>query len=330
MFIINNNNLLKGVINMNNLKKVGLTALAGALVSVSANAADLSVTGGASLNFAGEEKQTTGNGWTMTNGVTFSASVEQDNGWNITVKQVLNDDDVASNQVFDTRVLTVDMGDSGTLTFSGTGGSSVLNAIDDVTPTAGEESWDDVTGADVIPGGTGGANMFHYSNSSLMDGVTVSASYTPSDGTAEVESSSDYGIKYTGIDGLTVGAAAGTNDAAPTATVDITNMYVTYAMDAFSVGYQTSESDSETANADKDFTAIGISYAVSEEMSVSLNSSTIDYENATLSDQEAMGISVSYVMGSMTLKANHNTVDNIAGAATDDRSGYALSLGFAF
>ena len=315
---------------MNNLKKVGLTALAGALVSVSANAADLSVTGGASLNFAGEEKQTTGNGWTMTNGVTFSASVEQDNGWNITVKQVLNDDDVASNQVFDTRVLTVDMGDSGTLTFSGTGGSSVLNAIDDVTPTAGEESWDDVTGADAIPGGVGGSDMFHYSNSSLMDGVTVSASYTPSDGTTEVESSSDYGIKYTGIDGLTVGAAAGTDDTAPTATVDITNMYVTYAMDAFSVGYQTSESDSETANADKDFTAIGISYAVSEEMSVSLNSSTIDYESATLSDQEAMGVSVSYVMGSMTLKANHNTVDNIAGAATDDRSGYALSLGFAF
>jgi outer membrane protein OmpU len=315
---------------MNNLKKVGLTALAGALVSVSANAADLSVTGGAALTFTGEEKTAKGNGWTMTNGVTFSASVEQENGWNITVKQVLNDDDVGSSRVFDTRVLTVDMGDSGTLTFSGTGGSSVLNAIDDVTPTAGEESWDDVTGADVIPGGTGGGNMFHYSNSSLMDGVTLSASYTPSDGTTEVASSSDYGVKYTGIDGLTVGAAAGTDDTAPTATVDITNMYVTYAMDSISVGYQTSESDSETANADKDFTAIGVSYAVSEEMSVSLNSSTIDYENATLSDQEAMGISVSYVMGSMTVSANHNTVDNIAGAATDDRSGYALSLGFTF
>jgi outer membrane protein OmpU len=314
---------------MNNLKKVGLTALAGALVSVSANAADLSVTGGASLNFAGEEKQTTGNGWSMTNGVTFSASVEQDNGWNITVKQVLNDDDVGSSRVFDTRILTVDMGDSGTLTFSGTGGSSVLNAIDDVTPNAGEESWDDVTGADTIPGGTGGADMFHYSNSSLMDGVTVSGSYTPSDGATEVESSSDYGVKYTGVDGLTVGAATGEDNTAA-ASIDITNMYVTYAMDAFSVGYQTSESDSETANADLDFTAIGLSYAVSEEMSVSLNTSTIDYENATLSDQEAMGISVSYVMGSMTLSANHNTVDNIAGASTDDRSGYALSLGFAF
>ena len=53
---------------MNNLKKVGLTALAGALVSVSANAAELSVTGGASISFAGEEKQTTGNGWSMNNG----------------------------------------------------------------------------------------------------------------------------------------------------------------------------------------------------------------------------------------------------------------------
>ena len=315
---------------MNNLKKVGLTALAGALVSVSANAADLSVTGGVSLNFSGEEKQTTGNGWSMNDGITFKATGELDNGWNVTATQIIDSSDQTLGAVMDTRILAIDMGDSGTLTFSGTGGSSVLAAIDDVTPTAGEESWDDVTGASAIPGGTGGDDMFHYSNSSLMDGVTVSASYTPSDGTNQVESSNDYGIKYTGIDGLTVGLAAGTDDTDPTATLSITNSYVTYAMDAFTVGYQASESDSETANADKDFTAIGVSYAVSEEMSVSLNSSTVDYENATLSDQEAMGISVSYVMGSMTLKANHNTVDNIAGASTDDRSGYALGLTFAF
>jgi outer membrane protein OmpU len=315
---------------MNNLKKVGLTALAGALVSVSANAADLSVTGGVSLNFAGEEKQTTGNGWSMNDGITFKASGEMDNGWAVTATQIIDSSDQTLGAVMDTRILAIDMGDSGTLTFSGTGGSSVLDAIDDVTPTAGEESWDDVTGADAIPGGTGGDNMFHYSNSSLMDGMTISASYTPSDGTAQVESSSDYGIKYTGIDGLTVGLAAGTDDTDPTATVDTTNMYVTYAMDAFTVGYQASEDDSEATNADLDFTALGLSYAVSEEMSVSVNTSTIDYENATLSDQEATGISVSYVMGSMTLKANHNSVDNIAGASTDDRSGYALGLTFAF
>jgi outer membrane protein OmpU len=315
---------------MNNLKKVGLTALAGALVSVSANAADLSVTGGVSLNFSGEEKQTTGNGWSMNDGITFLASGELDNGWNVSAKQIIDSSDGAAGAIMDTRILTIDMGDSGTLTFSGTGGSSVLAAIDDVTPNAGEESWDDVTGADAIPGGTGGDNMFHYSNSSLMDGLTVSASYTPSDGATQVESSTDMGVKYTGVDGLTLGLGQGTDETDPTATLELSNMYVTYAMDAFTVGYQASESDSEATNADKDFTAIGLSYAVSEEMSVSVNTSTIDYENATLSDQEATGISVSYVMGSMTLKANHNTVDNIAGASTDDRSGYALGLTFAF
>jgi outer membrane protein OmpU len=314
---------------MNNLKKVGLTALAGALVSVSANAADVAVSGGASISFAGEEKQTTGNGWSMNDGITFSMAGELDNGWNVTVTQALNDDDVASNQVFDTRSLKIDMGDSGTLTFFGTGGSSVLNAIDDVTPTAGEESWDDVTGASAIPGGTGGANMFHYSNGSLMDGLSVSASYTPSSGATVIESSSDYGFAYTGIDGLTIGAATGENNAAA-ASLDLTNMYVTYTMDAFSVGYQASEEDSETANSDKDFTAIGLSYAVSDEMSVSYNMSTIEYEASTLSDQEATGVSVSYVMGSMTLSANVNSVDNIAGSAADNRSGYGMSLAFAF
>ena len=316
---------------MNNLKKVGLTALAGALVSVSANAADLSVTGGASLSFAGEEKTTKGNGWSMNNGVTFSASVEQDNGWTITATQILNDDDVASNRVFDTRSLGIDMGDSGTITFYGTGGSGAVSAIDDVTPTAGEESWDDVTGADSVPGGPTGNNMFHYSNSSLMDGMSVTASYTPSDGSTEIESSSDFAVKYTGVDGLTIGAGMGEdNGEGPTSSIDSDVLYATYTFDAFSVGYSASENDSAVANADKEMTAIGVSYAVSEDMSVSYNVSEIEYENATLSDQEATGVSISYTMGSLSLKANHNTVDNIAGAATDDRSGYALTLGFTF
>jgi len=318
---------------MNNLKKVGLTALAGALVSVSANAADITMSGAASISFAGEEKTTAGNGWSMNDGITFSMAGELDNGWNVTVTQILNDDDVSTNQVFDTRSLKIDMGDTGTLTFFGTGGSGVLSAIDDVTPTAGEESWDDVqTGvADQIPSGPTGANMFHYSNASLMDGLTVSASYTPSNGATEIESSMDYGVTFTGIENLTVGLAAGEdNGEGSAAAVDHTNMYITYTMDAFSVGYQASESDSTTASADKDFTAIGVSYAVSEDMSVSLNSSEIDYENTSLSAQEAFGISVSYTMGSMTLSANHNTVDNAGGTATTDRSGYAMGLVFAF
>jgi outer membrane protein OmpU len=314
---------------MNNLKKVGLTALAGALVSVSANAAELTVTGGASIGFTGEEMVNTGNGWSMNDGLTFAATTEMDNGWNVTATQIIDSSDGASGVIMDTRILKIDMGDQGTLTFSGTGGSSVLNAVDDTTPTAYEESWDVVSSASAIPGGTGGDNMFHYSNSSLMDGVKVSASYTPSAGAGHIESSADYGVEYTGIDGLTLGYAAGENNAAA-ATLELSNMYAKYTMDAFTVGMTTSESDSETASADKEFTAMGISYAVSEELSVSLNTSTIDYEDSTLSDQDATGISVSYVMGSMTIKAARNDVDNIAGAASTNRSAYDLSLAFAF
>ncbi len=315
---------------MNNMKKVGLTALAGALVSVSANAVDLSVTGGATISFAGEEQTTKGNGWSMNDGVTFSASVEQDNGWNVTATQVLNDDDVGSNQVFDTRSIKIDMADSGVLTFLGTGGSSVMDAVDDVTPNANEEAWADVTGATAAIGGTGGNNMFHYTNSSLMDGLSVSASYTPSNGATEVESSEDYGFEYTGIDGLKIGAAFGDHNTSATAGEDLSTMYAVYTFDAFSVGFQASEKDSETASSDVDFSAMGVSYAVSDDMSVSLNSSTHEYEDSTKSDQEATGISVSYTMGSMSIKANHNKIDNVAGTSTSDKSGYALTLGFSF
>jgi outer membrane protein OmpU len=316
---------------MNNLKKVGLTALAGALVSVSANAADLAVTGGASISFAGEEETTKGNGWGMNDAVTFTASGEMDNGWNITVTQVIDSSDYATNsQIMDTRTLAIDMGDNGTLTFAGDGGSSVLDAKDDVTPNAGEEAWADVSSASAAPGGVAGDNMFHYSNSSLMDGVTIMAAYQPSNGTVDVESSEDYGIEYTGIDGLTIGAAQGEDNSSATAGVETSTIYLTYAMDAFTVGYQSTEDDSETTDADIDFSAVGISYAVNEDLSVSLNSSTHEYEDSTLSDQEAMGISISYTMGSMTLKANHNQVDNLAGDSTKDRSGYAMSLGFTF
>ena len=157
--------------------------------------------------------------------------------------------------------------------------------------------------------------------------MTISAAYQPSNGTTDVESSEDFGIEYTGIDGLTIGAAQGEDNSSATAGIETSTLYVTYAMDAFTVGYQSTEDDSETANSDVDFSAIGVSYAVSEDVSVSLNTSTHEYESSTLTDQEATGISISYTMGSMTFKANHNKIDNVAGASTSDKSGYAMCLG---
>ena len=60
---------------MNNYKKIGLTALAGSLVAGSVSAAELTATGSATMTFTGgDEKANHGNGWTMADSVTFSAS----------------------------------------------------------------------------------------------------------------------------------------------------------------------------------------------------------------------------------------------------------------
>jgi len=309
---------------MNNLKKVGLTALAGALATVSVNAADLSVTGTASINLYQEEGRDSGNGWTMADVITFSASQELDNGFVVSVTHTLDD------QTVDGRSMTVDMGDNGVFTFAGIDGSSVLGAKDDTTPTVGEEAWGDVTGATGALGGASSNDMMNYSHSSLIDGLTLSVAYVPS-GADEEESSVDYGAEYTTDGGLTVGVAMGENNAVAAASIDASILYANMVVaDAFTIGATISEHDSETANADIDFQAYGISFAASEELSLSVNMSSHDYENAALQDQDALGVSVAYVMGSMTLTANHNTVDNIAGAGADDRSGYNLNLAFAF
>ena len=99
-------------------------------------------------------------------------------------------------------------------------------------------------------------------------------------------------------------------------------------MDAVSIGYSTYEVDSNAASSDTTLTAFGVSYAVSDDLSVSLNTSETDIEGSVT--QEAMGISASMVVGSMTLSANHNTVENVGGTAGKDRTGYALGLSFAF
>jgi outer membrane protein OmpU len=263
-----------------------------------------------------------------------------ENGWTVSTSMLIDSSDTAAGYGIDNRSMTIDMGDSGTLTFYGDGGSSGIALMDDTTPTAGEESWDDVTGATAhgYAVASGDRDWIHYSNSSLMDNVTVGIDYVPSDGADNIESSSAVTLKYTGIDGLTIGAGMGEDNGEGSGDAkDVTALNVTYAMDAVTIGWSTYENDTNSAGnstagatftGDNTLTAMGISYAVSDDLSVSLNSSETELQGLT--DQEAVGISASLVVGSMTLSANHNSVENVGGTAGKDRSGYALGLSFAF
>ena len=309
---------------MNNLKKIGLTALGTAMVATSANAAALSVSGGTSIFFGGEDNSNAGNGWSMTDQIDFNASGEMDNG--MTLSLYLQLDTSAAN--WDDRKVTIGT-DMGTLTFSGHGSSGPVGAWDDLTPSANEESWGTSIGGTV----DGPTNAASYDNGfiydyTISDGLALKAAYDPSKGT-DLQSSTEIGVQYTGMEGLTVSAAMGENNEAA-AQIDLTVFNLKYAMGPITVGYQTNESDSGAANADEDFSAYGISYAVSDDVSISYGVSSLDYESTSLEDQDSSAVSVSFTAGGVGISASHQTTDNVAGAATADNSAYEINFSFAF
>ncbi len=68
--------------------------------------------------------------------------------------------------------------------------------------------------------------------------------------------------------------------------------------------FKTTQLITQAASTDTDFRAYGISYAVSDEISVSYGMSTVEYENTSLVDQDASAVSFSYVSGGLTICRN--------------------------
>ena len=122
---------------MNNLRKIGLSALAGSLATFSVNAADVSVSGGASISFddTNRGKADRGNGFYMGDSLKFNMSGETDGGSGVAVYYEID------GGALDDYDMTLS-GDWGSLKFNGSGSSSAFGAVDDVTPNAYEEAWD--------------------------------------------------------------------------------------------------------------------------------------------------------------------------------------------
>jgi len=96
---------------------------------------------------------------------------------------------------------------------------------------------------------------------------------------------------------------------------------------------QSNESDSAVAGADSEFSGWAVSYAVSDDISVSLAQTEIEREGTSTnldSTTEHTAISASYTMGSMALKATRADVDNAQGHQDRDGEAYAVELSFAF
>ena len=91
---------------MNNLKKIGLTALAGSLVATSVYAGEMSVNGNASGHMNNRAGTDGGKNISMGNQLTFTGGGELDNGLNVSLSFVLDHaDNAAASEVLSTQSL---------------------------------------------------------------------------------------------------------------------------------------------------------------------------------------------------------------------------------
>jgi len=310
---------------MNNLKKVGLTALAGSLAASTAYAGVLEVTGSASVKYQSRSgssgtSSVQGNPWSDGNGITFSGSGDLDNGMTVGYSYTMTD------AAFSASSVTLDMGDTGTVAFGHDSAHGGIDTIKDKMPTAGEEVWDDIgTGDDAGVTDVGADPSLYYSLN--MSGMTISASY------ARTGLGTDNSVAIVAselVDGMEFGIGTGTNVISNTSEDDLTTAYAKYSSGPITVGVQLSEVDKTAANSDLDRQAAAISFAVNENLSVSYGISNVEYENSTKTDAESSGISASYTMGGITLGAVSNKTDSFGGTSGTDKEFTEVKLSFAF
>ena len=303
---------------MNKITKIGLTALAGSLVATSAFAGSMSVSGSAKVTYASNgTERVNGNPYSNSKGITFSGSGELDNGFTVSTGYTM------TNAAFSASHVSLDMGDAGTLSLMNSTALAGIDKFDDVMPTAGEEVWDDVDADDNGVVGTTSANAIGYEVSAM--GMTISASYAKE---AVGTANSVVLIADELMDGLQIGYGVGKAATSATVEDDHSTAWAKYTAGMATVGIQTSSIDKSSA--DEDRLGMAISLAVNENMSVSYGVSTVDFETASLDDEESSGISASYTMGGMTIGAVMNKTDSVAGSAGTDYTRKEISVAFAF
>ena len=123
---------------MNNFKKIGLTALAGSLAAVSAQAGEMSVTGSHITTYTTGDSYNSAQGIGSNTNLTFSGSGDLDNGWSVSTFVAMND----ATSGLSSSAATMTMGDMGTVGVSKGGGFNVNGAYDETYPRAYEENSD--------------------------------------------------------------------------------------------------------------------------------------------------------------------------------------------
>ena len=328
-----------------NIKKVGLTALAGSLVATSAFAGALSVSGGAKLSYVTKEGTASTNNessrFAMDQEMSVSGSGELDNGFTVSVSHGITG---MNNAGSDSSVLTLDMGDMGVLSYDDTDGHGGLAGLEDKMPMAYEQANDGLgtTGTIATMAKMSSGQGFAYSNN--VGGAAVSLQYSDGLGAtadrtdggqdttnASTNSSSSIGVTYAMEDmGLTVFGGVGSEGQADGKELDHTTMGFTYAYGPATFGYQLNdEDDSASGGTDYETEIFGISFMVNDNFSISYGEHNTDKQSSTV-DQEAESMQASYSMGGMSINLKDSEMTGVAHTATNNHETTEVLITFAF
>jgi len=328
---------------MDNLKKVGLTALAGSLAAISsANAAEMTVSGATVLTYTTEDgTEVTGNPWGMKTNLGFTASGEV-NGYTVSYMQTSKDQFAGMSSAR----LSIDMGDMGILAFD-QGSGSGLSTIDDKTPTAAEEIWDglDTDGSSGAQGLVGASSSGAWNYIQTLGDYTFNGSFVAGSATKNADggksgngnggNSWDFAVTGAAGDNLSWGFGFGDISANTNGedSNDHTAIFANYTAGSFTFGYSLSEIDPGLATTTAVTTnAWGLAMNINDNLSVSYGEREVEFDKATAADvtEDGSGVAVAYTMGSIKVTGNRNEVgdNDCTAGATDEMTEIAVSFAF--
>ena len=333
---------------MKNIKKLGLTALAGSLVATSAYSADMAVTGSAELTYTTTSGTTKGgvdgNQWGFEKGIGWSASGEV-MGYDVTLATTLSDAGSLSSSL-----LTFDLGDMGKIYFDAGNGATGIGTLENKGNVSAYEEADhgmtdmhqiDVNSATQVMGYSSPADM-------LLEGLDFSVEVIPSIGAQTTNSTagSTSGAGSTGtewntainyaipmVDGLSLYFGYASEDSSGTRDDDTEmTMGAEFASGPVKIGYQHSEVEDATAAGDT-VQAYGINFAVSDDLTISysVTENTVEAISATAStSSEATGINAAYSIGGGSLRIFTGEQDNPGYVSGDKQEHTEISLSMSF
>jgi len=346
---------------MNNFKKIGVSALAGSLAMVSANAVEYTVSGDFLATFSTADSLNnpteSGKGFGADTDLYFSTSGELDNGYTVGYVMSVNTNGALTNS---SSQMVVGMGSFGSLHLNHVGGSKV-NAIDDVMPHAYEETWHGITAASSDPsffGGTLNSGSIDYRiPAQEYSGITLNASVTYDPNAQSVGANDAKGVGATTVSGrgaviqlasdfgLEIGAGItieednGTNVAGSGGLTEeeAVTAYIKYAYGPISVGYQEAYKNaghgSGTLGRDTSAEFMGVAYTAGD-FTVSYGESSLITEgnisNIVDPEIELNSLQAAYTMGAMTVAAAMSETTNASGISAKTYNENTLAVAFAF